>query len=243
VLISNAGFPERHHFSGLEETFRRFTDSPDVELAGSICCAGGELLHQEALQDGLAWYLEAARKAGREIVEQGRISKETQAVLDRPLVDDPAIYARMANGYWESLGVPKIGFDDGDALTQPSEESAYGTPLPPPASRDSMRDIIAGMAMVFNPKVAGDLEAVIQFKVTGDDPGDYYLDIAQGRCKAYEGEHPEPTLTVNTPADVWMAISNGEMKGATALMTGKYSVKGNLGLLMRLDKLFSTTPD
>jgi len=39
--------------------------------------------------------------------------------------------------------------------------------------------------------------------------------------------------------DVWMAISRGEMNGATALMTGKYSVKGNLGLLMRFNKLFS----
>jgi len=243
VLISNAGFPERHHFSGLEETFRRFTDSPDVELAGSICCAGGELLHQEALQADLAWYLEAAKKAGREIVEQGHISEETQAVLDRPLADDPAVYARMANGYWESLGVPKIGFDDGDALTQPAEESAPGTPLPPPASQDTMRDMIAGMAMALNPQAAGDLEAVIQFKVTGDGAGVYYLDIAQGKCAAYEGEHPEPTMTINTPADVWMAISRGELSGATALMTGKYSVKGNLGLLMRLDKLFSTAAE
>jgi putative sterol carrier protein len=102
-----------------------------------------------------------------------------------------------------------------------------------------MRDLVAGMAMVFNPQAAGDLEAVIQFQVTGDDSGNYYLDIAQGRCAAYEGEHPQPTLTIHTPADVWLAISRGEMNGATALMTGKYSVKGNLGLLMRFNKLFS----
>jgi len=36
-----------------------------------------------------------------------------------------------------------------------------------------------------------------------------------------------------------MAISRGEMNGATAMMTGKYRVKGDLGLLMRLSKLFS----
>ena len=50
-------------------------------------------------------------------------------------------------------------------------------------------------------------------------------------------------MTINTQADVWMAISRGELNGATALMTGKYSVKGNLGLLMRLDKLFSTVAE
>ena len=106
-----------------------------------------------------------------------------------------------------------------------------------------MRDLIAGMAMVFDPQAAGDLEAVIQFKVTGDDAGDYHLDIAPGQCKAYAGKHPHPTLTVNTPSDVWMAISRSEMDGAAAMMTGKYSVKGDLGLLMRFDKLFSAASE
>ncbi|MEM3145872.1 MAG: flavodoxin family protein, partial [Thermoproteota archaeon] len=31
VLISNCGFPEPHHFSALIETFKRFTDNPDME--------------------------------------------------------------------------------------------------------------------------------------------------------------------------------------------------------------------
>jgi putative sterol carrier protein/putative NADPH-quinone reductase len=239
VLISNAGFPERHHFSGLEETFRRFVGASSSELAGMICCSAGELLHQEALQDQLAWYLEAARKAGRQVVEQGCISPETQEILDRPLVKDPAVYANMANGHWRSLGVEMIARDGSAVSSRPAQPNAYGIPLPPPQSRDTMRDLVAGMAMVFNPTEAGALEAVIQFRVSGEDPGDYYLDIAPGSCVAYEGKHSDPTLTINTPSDVWMAISHGEMSGATALMTGKYSVKGNMGLLMRFNKLFS----
>jgi putative sterol carrier protein len=43
---------------------------------------------------------------------------------------------------------------------------------------------------------------------------------------------------VNTPAEVWMAISRGEMNGAGALVSGKYRVEGELGLSMRLGKLF-----
>jgi putative sterol carrier protein len=239
VLISNAGFPERHHFSGLEETFRLFTDASSVDLAGMICCAAGELLRQEALQDQLAWYLQAARKAGREVVEQGRISPETQAVLDRPLVEDPAVYADMANAHWRSLGIEMIGADGSDVTSQSSSTAVYGAPLRPPQGQDTMRDLVAGMAMAFNPGEAGDLEAVIQFRVAGENPDNYYLHIASRNCVAYEGEHPDPTLTINTPAGVWMAISRGEMDGATALMTGKYSVKGDMGLLMRFNKLFS----
>jgi multimeric flavodoxin WrbA/putative sterol carrier protein len=236
VLISNAGFPERHHFSGLEETFRRLGDSSDGRLLGMICCAGGEMLKVEAAQGSIAWYLEAARKAGREVVAQGGISAETQAVLDRPLMD-AAIYADMANAWWESQGVQLITFDDA-----PQPESAPDTRLSPPQGRETLRDMIAGMALVLNPKEAGDLEAVIQFNVTGSEPGHYFLTIAQGRCTAYDGEHPRPTLTLNTPAEVWMAINRGELNGATAMMTGKYSIKGNLGLLMRFNKLFSSAP-
>jgi putative sterol carrier protein len=103
-----------------------------------------------------------------------------------------------------------------------------------------MRDLISGMALSFNVDAANGLEAVIQFDVTGDDPGQYYLNIVGKECTAFEGTHAKPTLTINTPADVWMAISRGELNGAMAMMSGKYSVKGNLGLLMQLNKLFST---
>ena len=238
VLISNAGYPERHHFSGLEETFRRWTDSPDDELVGSICCAGGALIQSESIRESVRWYMDAAKQAGREVVEQGHISTETQAVLDRPLIENPAAYVDIVNGYWQSEGVEL--YDATGEFSEPETEppAAAGVRLPPPQSMTTMRDLVSGMSYSLDPKAAGDLEAVMQFKVTGDEPGNYYLDIAQGKATAYEGEHPKPTMTIITPADVWMAISRGEMSGATALMTGKYSVKGDLGLLMRMGQLF-----
>jgi len=166
VLISNCGFPERHHFSGLMETFRCFTSNPDSELVGAILCAGGEMLKQSPLREGLQWYIEAARQAGREVVKQGHIAPETQETLDRPLVEDPAVYARMTNAYWNSVVArPEAKVEAGDG--------EQGTRLPPPTSRDTMRDIIAGMALVFNPEAAEGLQAVAQFDVSGDEPGQY----------------------------------------------------------------------
>jgi multimeric flavodoxin WrbA len=200
VLISNAGFPERHHFSALEETFRRLTDCPDDELVGMICCAAGELLSNKELDHTTGWYLEAAKKAGQEVVEQGSISSETQQLLDKPLIEDAALYARMANAHWEGQGVERIVFDDeAEAL---AKSDAHGTLLPLPRGRDTMCDLIAGMAMAFNPQAAGDLEAVIQFNVAGQDTASYFLDIVENKCSAYEGNHPTPKMTINTPSDV-----------------------------------------
>lgn len=237
VLISNSGYPEPLHFSGLVETFRRWADSPGSELAGAVCCAGGALIQSEALRPSFAWYMDATKQAGREVVEQGRISPETQKVLDRPLIDNPAAYVDIVNAHWQNQGVELFDIL-GEFQTEAQASATAGVPLPPPQSMATMRDLVSGMAYSFNPKAAGDLEVVIQFQVTGDEAGQYYLDIAQGRCVAYAGEHPKPKMSIITPADVWMAISRGEMSGATALMTGKYSVKGDIGLLMKLGQLF-----
>jgi putative sterol carrier protein len=143
----------------------------------------------------------------------------------------------ILNAYWQSQGIEMF-----DPNQEQQEQASQGTPaaipLGPPQSRDSMRDLVAGMAYSLDSKAAGDLQAVIQFDVTDDPPEHYYLEIAQGKCVAYEGEHTAPKMTIHTPSKVWMAISRGEMGGAAALMTGKYRVEGDLGLLMRLGKLF-----
>ena len=102
VLISNCGYPERHHFTALEETFCRFTASPGRELVGVITCAAGELLNRDPLPRRFRWYIDAVQQAGREIVELDRIREETQELLDSPLIN-PAVYSRMVNGAWDKM--------------------------------------------------------------------------------------------------------------------------------------------
>ena len=101
---------------------------------------------------------------------------------------------------------------------------------------------IEGMALTFNPEKAGDMEAVIQFNVSGEGGGDWHLVIANGQCRCEQGTAAEPTLTITTPADVWLAVARKELKGAMALMTGKYKAKGKMGLLMKMDSIFSRQP-
>ena len=47
-----------------------------------------------------------------------------------------------------------------------------------------------------------------------------------------------PKLTIDTPSEVWMAISKGELDGQQAFMQGKYRVEGDFSLLMKLNDLF-----
>ena len=101
---------------------------------------------------------------------------------------------------------------------------------------------IEGMTLSLNPNEAKDLNATIQFNVNGEGGGDYYLTIADGKCDFSAGTTSDPTLTISTPADVWLKIARKEMNGAMALMTGKYKGSGKMGLLMKMDKIFSRQP-
>lgn len=106
----------------------------------------------------------------------------------------------------------------------------------------NIRQAIEGMEISFDPEQAGDLSAVIQFIVTGDNPVEYYLTITDGKCTFTEGIAEQPSLTIDTPADVWLKIARKELNGAMALMTGKYKARGQMGLLMKMDNLFSRQP-
>ena len=136
---------------------------------------------------------------------------------------------------------------------EPSEEStaAEWEPLLPTSddeegsqqdAQETVRDLIAGMPQVFNPQAAEDLEAVIQFDITDEEPGDYFLMIENSICRAYMGEHPNPMMTIHTPADVWMKISRGEMSGPFTFILRRYKVSGDVGLLRKMSDLFPSKP-
>jgi putative sterol carrier protein len=95
-----------------------------------------------------------------------------------------------------------------------------------------------GMPFVFNPGAAGDARAVIQFRVSGDEPGDYWLRVQGGQCESFEGMASAADLTVHTPGDVWVNIAHGRLDGAAALMEARYRVEGDTTVLAKLSDWF-----
>ncbi len=106
----------------------------------------------------------------------------------------------------------------------------------------TIRQAIEGMTLSLNSDEVKDLNATIQFYVSGEGGGDYFLTIVDGKCEFSVGVSTDPTLTIKTPAGVWLKIARKEIKGAMALMTGKYKASGKMGLLMKMDKIFSRQP-
>ena len=68
--------------------------------------------------------------------------------------------------------------------------------------------------------------------------GSCHLIIRDGRCEALEGTAKPPQLTIDTPFEVWMDIMAGKADGRQMYMEQKYTVRGDLSLMMRMADLF-----
>jgi multimeric flavodoxin WrbA/putative sterol carrier protein len=234
LLICNAGFPETHHFEGLKKTFEISTSGPRSELCGTICCAAGPMLSVPGIENGTRWYLDTVIRAGQQIAEQGLIEPNTQALIDRSLADKPGDYADVINDYWNRVSVNPAS--NGQEKPAPAGELR---PLPPTEEMTSVRDLVSHLPNSFSSDIAGNLSAAIQFAIADENPGVYHLVVQDSDCSAFEGMHPSPTMTIHSPAQVWIDVCAGKQDGATAFMSGKYRVTGDTTLLMRFGSIFA----
>jgi multimeric flavodoxin WrbA/putative sterol carrier protein len=113
-------------------------------------------------------------------------------------------------------------------------QAAAANPGPP----QTARALLEAMPGALNREAAAGLTATYQFEVSGGENFTAYLHIENSTATFQEGPAPQADAVIKTPADVWLAISRGELDGVQAFMTGKFQVEGNMGLLMKMNDLF-----
>ena len=121
----------------------------------------------------------------------------------------------------------------------PDEKTTLpGVPLLPGADDGTVRSLIARLPGALSKQAAGELDAVIQFEIADESPGAYYLEIRDRGCSAFEGRHTAPTLTIQSPAQVWLDVCTGQRDGTEAFMSGAFQMRGDMSVLMRFGALF-----
>src|SRR5262249_39051486 len=110
--------------------------------------------------------------------------------------------------------------------------------LYPPATPRSAESLIMGMPFAFDRKAAGGARATFQFHVTGEERGDYYVEVERGKARSVEGTAANSDVTIGTPDHVWVGMIHGELDGARALADELYRVEGDVNLLARLPEWF-----
>jgi putative sterol carrier protein len=99
-------------------------------------------------------------------------------------------------------------------------------------------EIFNSMESRFQADKAAGVNMGILFDLSGDDGGQWYVNIDNGRLNVSE-EAPAsaPSATVKMTADDFADMSSGKINPMMAFMTGKVKVDGDLNSVMKFQSL------
>lgn len=79
------------------------------------------------------------------------------------------------------------------------------------------------------------IDAVFQFNITGDDGGQWVVDLTEG--KVHEGTADSPDCTIKVSDENFVKMVKGEVPGPQLFMTGQLEIAGNMGLALKLGEV------
>jgi|GEM_PF-423204 len=109
---------------------------------------------------------------------------------------------------------------------------------PKDLSKLPLRLIFEGMVAGFNTEEAKGWETVIQYNITGEGGGKFYVKIKDQKCELEEGEATNPKLTITASKEDWIAIAEGKLEGYKAFREGKMKAKGDMNDFFRMQEVF-----
>lgn len=86
--------------------------------------------------------------------------------------------------------------------------------------------------------LATEIDAVVQFQITGNDGGTWTLDTTGGKKAMTAGAHGEPKMVITCADQDFVKIATKQLNANMAAMSGKLKFKPmDMGLAMKLGKL------
>jgi len=79
-----------------------------------------------------------------------------------------------------------------------------------------------------------DINAVMQFVLTGDGGGEYFMQLEGGNIQTQKGKADSPKLTITMSVPDWREINSGRLNPQMAFMSGKLKISGDMSLAMKL---------
>ena len=82
---------------------------------------------------------------------------------------------------------------------------------------------------------ATDIDAIFAFNITGDEGGQWVVDLKEG--KVYEGKSADADCSITVSDDNFVKLVAGEVPGPQLFMMGQLQIAGNMGLAMKLGEV------
>lgn len=102
----------------------------------------------------------------------------------------------------------------------------------------TVKQLVFNHERAFLPEKAEGVNAVIQYRLTGEQAGDYIVTIKDGKCTVAEGIAETPSMTLTSDAEDFGDVLLGKANGMQYFMQGKLKLSGDLNLAMKLTEFF-----
>ena len=101
----------------------------------------------------------------------------------------------------------------------------------------SAKEVFDAMPAQFDPAKAGDMNVIVQFDLSGEGGGQWYVTLANQQLGVAEGQTANPTVTLSAAASDYVGLANGDVNATQSFMQGKLKIKGDMAALMKLQSL------
>ncbi len=98
--------------------------------------------------------------------------------------------------------------------------------------------VVDEMPNYFIAEKAGNTNAGIQFDLSGNNAGKWFIKIADGQATSGQGGVENPNLTFLADSGDFVKIFTNQLDPTAAFMSGKLKIKGDMGLAMRMQTMF-----
>ncbi len=105
VLVSTCGWWEMGNFGTVLRIAEEIAEDASVEFAGAVLRPHADLMDED--KEEAEKVMEALKKVGHELVEEGRMSKGLLEVISQPLISEEEYRLRLNEGYEKVRGKEK----------------------------------------------------------------------------------------------------------------------------------------
>jgi putative sterol carrier protein len=100
------------------------------------------------------------------------------------------------------------------------------------------QEVFDSMRGSFRPAKAKGVHARYQWDLSGPNGGQWWIDVNDGAYKMGKGKIDNPNVTFVAKDKDWVAVSNGQLGGTWAYLTGRLKIRGDQAVARKLGEMF-----